>query len=246
MSKYAVWLFLFLLVGTNAHSADFKEANALYESGKFREAAVSYGSIADEKKGGVAVFYNLANAELRSGNKGKARLWYERALKIDPRDPDVLWNLQVLKNALTDRIEPPLDPLAVKFFLKMFAESYTTDEAAGVVSGLLAALAIFSFFGWKIPSIKVFSGFFRVLLLFSLSAAVFLFGLKWTQVKDPSVIVLAKEATARYGPTNKETKAFILHEGARARVVDSTKDWLYVRLDDGNEGWLPKESCETI
>lgn len=259
MRKKIALLVLFLALAArlpcgqgNAFSAeapktpDFKEANALYEAGKFREAAAAYGSIADEKKGGVAVFYDLANAELRSGNKGKARLWYERALKVDPRDPDVLWNLQVLKNALTDRIEPPLDPLAVGFFLKMFAERYTADESAMAVSGLLTALAIFSFLGWKVPSIKIFSGIFRALLLFSFGAALFLFGLKWTQVKDPSVIVLAKEVTARYGPTNRETKAFIVHEGARARVVDSTKDWFYARLDDGNEGWLPKSACETV
>src|SRR3989338_4285947 len=190
MSKYSAWLFLFLLVGTNAHAADFKEANALYESGKFREAAVAYGSIADQKKGGVVVFYNLANAELRSGNKGKARLWYERALKLDPRDPDVLWNLQILKNALSDRIEPSLDPLAVSFFLKMLAERYTTDESAIAVSGFLMVLAIVSFLGWKVPSIKFFSGIFRGLLLFFLGTTLFLFGLKWTQVREPSVIVL--------------------------------------------------------
>ncbi len=246
MSKYAVSLFLFLLVGTNAHSAGFKEANALYGSGKFHEAAAAYGSIAEEKKGGVAVFYNLANAELRSGNKGKARLWYERALKMDPRDQDVLWNLQVLKNALTDRIEPPLDPLAVVFFLKGFAERYTIDEAAVSVLGSLAALALFSLMAWKFPSAKVFSGILRGLLLFFLGVSLSLFGLKWSQVKDPSIIVLAKEVTARYGPTDKETKAFLLHEGARARVLDQTQDWFYVRLDDGNEGWLPKNTCEVL
>lgn len=252
MNKKIVFFLLFFFFGGMAHSAevsktpDFKEAAALYESGKFREAAVAYGSIADEKKGGVAVFYNLANAELRSGNKGKARLCYERALRLDPRDPDVLWNLQVLKNALTDRIEPPPDPLAVASFLKSFSERYTLDEAAVAVSGFLAALAFLSLVAWKIPSVKVFSGVLRGLLLLFLGASLFLFGLKWMQVKDRAVIVLVKEVTARYGPTQKETKAFVLHEGARVRVLDETQDWFYVRLDDGNEGWLPKNTCEVV
>lgn len=252
MRKKAALFVLFLTIGGSAYSAEtpkvpnFKEANALYETGKFREAAAAYGSIADEKKGGVAVFYNLANAELRSGNKGKARLWYERALKVDPRDPDIFWNLQVLKNDLTDRIEPPLDPLAVASFLRMLAECYTVDEAAMAVSGFLAALAVFSFLAWKFPALKNFVGIFRVLFFLFFGCALFLFILKWTQVKDPLVIVLAKEVTARYGPTNKETKAFVLHEGARARVIDETKDWFYVRLDDGNEGWLPKNTCEIL
>ena len=232
--------------GPPTKAPDFKEANALYESGKFREAAAAYELVADEKKGGAAVFYNLANAQLRSGNKGKARLWYERALRIAPRDPDILWNLLVLKNALVDRIEPPPGPLELGSISRSAVARFSIDEAAEALSALLFFWVAVSFLTWKFPAFRNGgrSAQRAVFILIALTSG--LFALKWTRSKDPQVVVLSKEVTARYGPTVKETKAFTLHEGTVARVTDETKDWIYVRLEDGHEGWLQKNSCETI
>ena len=49
--------------------------------------------------------YNLGNASLKAGEKGQARVYYERALKAAPRDENLLWNMQILKSSLADRIE---------------------------------------------------------------------------------------------------------------------------------------------
>jgi len=58
--------------------------------------------------------------------------------------------------------------------------------------------------------------------------------------------VLYKEVTARYGPSDKETKAFVLHEGASAKVLDQTDGWYYIFLQDKNTGWVSKKSCAII
>ena len=49
-----------------------------------------------------------------------------------------------------------------------------------------------------------------------------------------------------YGPSEKETKAFVLHEGALARVIDQTDEWYYIFLQDKNNGWVLKKSCEIV
>lgn len=224
----------------------FKAANTLYESGKFLEAAKAYGAIAGGGKGDASLFYNLGNAELRSGHEGKARLWYERAVKITPRDPDVVWNLQVLKNALVDRIEPPPGMFELGTIGRSVAARYSVDEAAIVLSAFLLAWALLTFLSWKFRSVRGRVLRTQGLIILLIAAVSGLLAMKWSEIKDPRVVILSKEVTARYGPTIKETKAFTLHEGAVARVTDETKDWLYVRLDDGHEGWLQKESCETI
>lgn len=236
----------FVLLARPAPAASFKEANALYESGKFREAAVAYNSLADERKGSAALLYNLGNAELRAGNKGKARLWFERALRLAPRDPDVLWNLQVLKNALVDRIEPPPGPLEIGALSRMAAARFSIDESAQIFSALLFLWAVAALLAWQAPGFRAGARRLQSFLFILTLLAGSLFALKWLLVKDPAVVILSKEVTARYGPTVKETKAFTLHEGAVATVTDETKDWFYIRLDDGHEGWLEKSSCEII
>ncbi len=250
-------LFLFLILGCGvaftAHGAsaqskasDFKEANALYESGKFKEAAERYGSIAEEKRGGAAVFYNLGNAELRAGRKGKARVWYERALKIKPRDADILWNLQILKNALTDRVDPPADPFGVVEIYKKITDFFSINEAGSILTSFLFLLAVVSLLAWICPPARCSGRAAQGPLLVLILIVAGLFLIKWTRVKEPRVVVLSKEAAAHYGPSAKETKAFVLHEGSEARVLDQTKDWFYIRFDNGSEGWLPKDSCEMV
>ncbi len=243
-------LFLFLIFASDAFAetkaSDFKEANALYESGKFKEAAQRYASIAEEKKGGAAVYYNLGNAELRAGRKGKARVWYERALKTSPRDPDILWNLQILKNALTDRVDPPADPFGFVEIHKKITDFFSIDEAGVVLTSLLLLWAVVSLLAWGYPAAQRPGRAAQGLLLILIFSAAGLFVLKWIRVKDPVVIVLSKEAVAHYGPSAKETKAFVLHEGSQALVLDQTNDWFYIRFENGSQGWLPKDSSEMV
>lgn len=252
--KRLVWIlclavfmpFFSMAVAQNNTNSAFKAANALYESEKFPEAAKAYGTIVDEKNGNAAVFYNLGNAELRSGRKGKAMLWYERAVLLKPRDPDIVWNLRVLKNALVDRIEAPPGILELGTIGRSIAARYSIDETAPVFSTLLLVWALLEFLIWKFSSVRGRARRIRGVVILLIVVVSGLLALKWMELKDPRVVILSKEVTARYGPTIKEAKAFTLHEGAVVRLIDETKDWIYVRLDDGKEGWLQKDTCETI
>src|SRR5439155_26228316 len=70
---------------------DFKAANALYDAGKFAEAASAYEKIEPKT---ASVYFNLGNACFRQDKLGWAVLNYERARRLEPRDPDILANLK--------------------------------------------------------------------------------------------------------------------------------------------------------
>ncbi len=223
----------------------FKQANEKYSAGDYTAAAVLYEKVASLDGASSAVYYNLGNAYFRAGQKGRAMVYYERAGRLDPRDQDIEWNRGVLKNALTDRIEDVQDNVFISSVQRLL-EWITLDEAALVFAAILLILFIISavsFFSHKPKSLTAGIGGLLV-FLWICSLAVYYF--KWTQVRDPQVVVLDREVAARYGPSDKETKAFVLHEGAQAVMTDQTGEWYYILLKNKNTAWVPKKSCEIV
>lgn len=238
-------IFCFVTPLYAAEDTLFHDANAKYQAGDYKAAMSLYQQIASSGKATAIVYYNLGNASFRAGNKGAALVAYERARALNPRDRDVEWNKGVLKNALSDRIEDADDNVFLSSVQRLL-EWVTVDEAGVVFSLFLGILFLFSLLHFIFHKAKPLTGgvagFF--LFLWILSGAVFYF--KWLEIRDPRVVVLDREVSARYGPSDKETKAFTLHEGAEAKVADQTGDWFYISLKNKNTGWIPKKSCEII
>ena len=238
----------FLLVSPASAAEDplFSQANAKYQAGDFKQAAELYEKITDSKQASAAAHYNLGNALLRIGRKGQALVSYKRALAITPRDPDIEWNIHVLKSALTDRIEDNTSNILDVWFRKII-DGVTVDETALLLSFSIGVLCLLSVMQWVFPASKTPTiGSFQALLIVVLVASAVLFNLKWHDIKDAQVVVLDREVLARNGPSPDETKAFLLHEGAEASVGDESKDWYCVTLANKNAGWIPKESCEVV
>jgi tetratricopeptide (TPR) repeat protein len=67
----------------------FMDGTAAYAKGDFPAAVEAFASLADKGVENGRLFYNLGNAYLKNGDLGHAMLWYERALKRTPDDPDL-------------------------------------------------------------------------------------------------------------------------------------------------------------
>lgn len=180
-----------------------------------------------------------------SGKKGAALISYERALRISPRDKDLRWNLNILRNALADRIEDGGENIAAAT-LKKAVRFVTIDELAILFAGALGFLAFLAAVRFFLPSSKTWTLTLQGFVWMIVIAAGVLFAFKWELVKDPRVVVLEPEVYAHYGPSDKETKAFMLHEGAEGKVMDESKGWYYIVLKDKNTSWIPKDSCEIV
>ena len=61
-------------------------------------------------------------------------------------------------------------------------------------------------------------------------------------------VILAREVIARKGDAPIYTPAFSapLHAGAEVTILERRRDWLRVRVEDGNEGWIPAGTAESI
>ena len=237
-----VWL-LGLPAAMAAASDAFRNANELYDAGKFAEAAAAYEKIEPKT---AYVYYNLGNAWFRQDKLGLAVLNYERARKLAPRDPDILANLKFAQQRLgVDEANTP--PRAVQRFLRSVIASRTpTEWSVYELAALwLSALAI----GAWIYFPRMRTG---LLIIAAAGVAGFVastFALSYQMINDhtaPAAIVMATSAEARFAPMPDSTIHFRLVEGTEVAVREDRGQWLFVERADGQQGWVKSEAISRI
>ncbi len=227
----------------------WNEGVAAYSAGRWNDAAVAWEGIFDAGIRGSELYYNLASAYFKLGETGKAILFYERALKEDPSDKDVRYNLEFARGMTQDRIED-----VPEFILKTWIKKATY---------------LFSSDLWAVLSILFFAGALALLLLFLLGSssgarrtgfftgiaalliAVFCFASASSQRADASrkdeAIVMRPVSSVKSSPSSDSAKdLFILHEGTKVKILDEVDLWMNIELSDGRQGWIATKDIEII
>ena len=252
MSKRLLILLL-LLLGCSAcapqatSGARIAEANQLYETGQFVEAAVAYQALADAGVEDGTLYYNLGNAHFKAGDLGYAILNYRRAQILLPRDPDVSANLQLARAQTTDRLEDEDGGALVAFVHRALVEWTTLDEAAAITLGLwvlLCALAVAAIL-WPRgrQGLGYVIGVVAVLLVLGLLSVTI--RVADARGGNPAVVV-AQSVETRSGPGTDYVAEFTLHAGAEVRVLEQRESWARVALPGDLQGWLPGEAVEEL
>ncbi len=109
LSKFIHILIIGLLaiVSLQAQTAEerFYQATELCSEGKYTVAAEMFESIVEEGQVSVSLYYNLGNAYFQQDKIGKAVLNYERALRLNPKQADVLHNLSLAQGQIAKKID---------------------------------------------------------------------------------------------------------------------------------------------
>ncbi len=216
-------------------AAAFDAANRLYEEGKFAEAVSAYETLAQPGQVSAALYFNLGNAYFKSGQIGRAIAAYRAAQQITPRDPDLRANLQFARNQTPS---PTLLPSRWQRWLSRLTLDEWTLLAAGAVWLWLLLLAVLQ---WRPTLRPVLRGYvFSLAVLAALLCACVAAALGETRLIHTAIVV-APEATVRYGPLAESPAAFTVHDGAELRVLDHKDEWLQVSAGPGRIGWLRRD-----
>ena len=242
-------LLLLLLLPLTAHANVTKaEADSAYAKEQYQQAAMEYEALL---KNGVSaeLYYNLGNAYYRMDNITKAVIAYERALLLSPGDKDIRFNLQMARSKTIDKITPESEMFFVTWYRSLVSLQSVDAWARLALIALVATivLALVYLFSDRIWLRKV--GFFGgILLLFIFLASNLL---AWQQKRGldhrTGAVVISSAVSVKSTPSKNGTDLFILHEGTKVTITDSTmKEWRQVRVADGKEGWLETKEIEVI
>ena len=136
-----------------------------------------------------------------------------------------------------DKIEPPAPgTLSTLFF---WSNDFNLNELIYLAIGLnfvfWVSLALWLYF----PSLKIIRNTLFCFLLLSF----FSIGVKLKSDSDFKLaVVLAERVEIKSGRAEDDVTLFQLHEGALVTLTDKYENWLEVRLNDEQKGWVPKNS----
>jgi len=244
-----ILLLVFLLsafCSTGQENNAFQAANKAYNEGNYTVAITTYKQLLT---GGESseLHYNLGNAYYKNQQLGEAILHFEKALKLNPGDKNIIENLAIAKEA----VELEVLQVPTFFVLRMWRGFY----------GLLSSSA------WVILQMLWIIGLLYGLYLWTLSrdASIRVRGLKLIAVLLP-LLLLSYFAgrSAHYGETAEDDgvvlrsaplvnepldKSETLEEltpGVKVEILDQLDAWYKVGLANKAQGWVKKDAVGII
>lgn len=129
-----------LNAGADADAGAVAAANQLYVAGHYAEAAQIYEEQIAQGVQDSTLYYNLGNAYFQQGDMGRAALNLQRAAHLDPRDPDIQANLELVRQQTTELFAGDQTAPGTVALLADATGWLTQNETAVLVLGLWFAL----------------------------------------------------------------------------------------------------------
>ena len=247
-------LLLTLPAGLEAQSLSypdslFQAGVEAYTQGDFDQALKDWKDVEATGLMSKELYYNLGNAYFKSGEIAPAILWYERALRLDPSDADVRYNLDFARALTQDKIEevPEIFFVQWRHALCYLLPSNIWAALCLVFLALAVACALLFLLGSTSGRRRL--GFFVGIACLILAFLGWDFA-QWQRqeaLAQDRAIVMRPVSSVKSSPSDGSAKdLFILHEGTRVRILDNVGGYSQIEIADGRQGWIPSGEIEVI
>ena len=243
----AVGLLVLLFLATGAPASEkartFMAGIDSYGQGDWPTAIEAFEHLAEEGIDSGPLCYNLGNAYLKNGSLGYALLWYERALKRTPNDPDLRFNYDYALTLTKDEQGEQTSPLLhILFFWKYQLSPETIRWIALALNAVLwISLAVLVIRKKHLlrPSIVLIAA---ATLLFS-ATAVFNYV---EAIRIRYAVILPAQVSVRSGFTDSATQLFVLHAGTKVRLERQSDDYILIQYTEDKIGWVKRSDAGII
>ncbi len=226
----------------------FDQANKFYQHEQYPEAIHSYLAIIENGYENWQLYYNLGNAYYKTGQFGRAILNYERALKLNPKNEDILFNLQIVNLSVIDKIVTP-PQFFISKWIAVIKSLWGIQTLTFITIGfylLTAMLIVTKIFIKRNRTQRLLTLLLAPLIAVFLIVTIALI----TRINENNTlyhaIVMVNKVEVLSSPDQQGTELFSLHEGVKFRVEERRDGWARIRLADGKVGWVKQDVFEII
>ena len=226
----------------------FEDGNAAYAEGNYGQALTFYNSIVDAGMESADLYYNMGNTYYKMKDYPHAILYYEKALKLNPGDEDIRVNLEIANMAVVDKINVIPQSFIVRWWngLKtmLSADGWTWLSLAFFA---LLLVCLFVFLMSRQTGVRKLGFFFGLLVAVCLALSVVFAAEEQRDLnRHDQAIIMTSTVNVKSSPSVQSVDLFVLHEGAKVRVLDTyqskldqDREWNKIKIADGSVGWLP-------
>lgn len=230
------------------NAALWDEANTAYINADYRRALELYHAIESRSVASAKLYYNMGNAYFKDGKTGRAILYYNKALRLDPSDEDIRYNLDVANSYTKDHIQTVPELFATRWIRSV--RQAVSGNTWAVLSIVFFAAMLFAVMIYLLVQSLLFrkAGFFVAvasLLLFAITTS-FAISERRRSTTPTEAIVMSAAVSVKASPDKTSTDMFVLHEGTKVRVGNRMSDWIEITIADGKKGWIEARSIEMI
>lgn len=234
-----------------------QRADSAYMADNYELATDLYRQSIDADGTSSVLYYNLGNAYYRMNDLGRAIVYYERALQLDPTNGDARANLEFVNTQITDK---PLD--SGSFISDMISNIVAwahPDTWAWITFALFVIILIcvtgYIFLsGVRVRKICFFGG---IVIMFVTIGTATMAWMGASRASDHSFAVIvvpaAQLSTTPRVATDPSEQAFLLHEGTKLEIVDSVASpgqsglkWYEVKVNNSHRAWINSSEIEKI
>lgn len=252
--KPLISIIAFMFIGFHAVASEestaqaaFNQANEAYKAGHYVEALEYYQQVAEENEG-VTINYNLGNTYFKLDKLPESILYYERALKFDPANADVLHNLRLVNDMIVDRIDN-LPQSKAQIWWKEFRYGLGPDGWAWVSIGLVVVgvILLVLYYVSLSRNIRRF-GFFAGIISLMMMALTIVLAQSAATYRNThnSGVVFTDKVDIKSEPRESSTNVFVLHAGTKVSILAQDGEWYEVKIASGNQGWIKAVDFEEI
>lgn len=245
-------LIIFLFSTFSLYSIDskieFKKANDFFNNGDYNSAAEIYNNLLENGFKENEIYYNLGNTYFRLEKIPLAILNYERAKKLNPSDEDINFNLKIAYLRIVDKFEPVPKLFFIEWYEQIVRLFYSGDW------GILLVVSVWIFFISLVlvffssnSSLRRTVALTTFISLFLIMISSFLGYKSYVYENEKNeAIIFNPSVYVKSAPDPGSTDLFILHEGTKVIINESIDNWLQIRVENGDIGWIKNDEIEII
>jgi hypothetical protein len=228
------------LAAADTLDARFARANDAFGRGEFAEAVALYEDLEVAGVADADVEHNTALASASLGELGRARLHFERARRLRPRDPEIEAGLSRVLDRLSQRTRGTTgiarDRSVVETYGRQLSENAWARLVAIANLIMFAALAVAVFAKREtLRTASWISAGLAALLTFAT-------GLGWAgrvgSFEQGRAAISLSASPLRVTPSASEAGAATMVEGDLVSEIETFGAFARVRTASGTEGWV--------